>query len=145
MNQCFPTSECTFSREVVDEKAMIQIAPRVGKKTFLMQCANKESVISEVTYWLSHLLRSLSLPCIVGSTKKKDCPVCIRIRKHIRDKCANSYIDGWSLNHHTQHVSREYDYLTDGLKVKTSDEVKLAYYHPEGVDFRIFPYQESKK
>lgn len=144
MSQCFPTGESAFNRDLVNEKVIIQIAPTIGNQTYLAKGLNDDSQISEVTYWLGQLLRSLRVPCKVGSSEKKDCSVCDDIRTHIKAKCDDAYIDGLGLRYHSGHVRRTNNYVTKGLEVRTPDNVKLAYYHPGGVDFRLFPYKEGR-
>lgn len=137
MNQCFPTGEILLHSQMVDESRIIQIAPMIGSEAYVLE----DPPNSEVTYWLAHLLRGLSVvPCKVDGTEKNDCKVCEVIRNYRLQQSENCYVDGWSLHLHEQHLTPDYGYKTKGISNKTPQNVKLAYYHPEGVDFRIFPY-----
>ena len=138
MDHCYPARLCSLHSS--GSKGYMAVAAEMGTKAEAFPNGT-----TEISHWLCQLLRSLNCKGDKLSEEKSSCTVCADLRSQIED-CNFAYINGQCLQIHEKHMSTENGYKTK-LSVASDTpgrEFIFAYYNPEGVYLKVFPYKEGK-
>lgn len=102
---------------------------------------------SEITGWFCDLLRGVFHPAMHTIKEGTTCPVCEKIRRHIKEECHGIFVDGECVDFHKKHMVPKFGYHSAVPRVDVEpaggNPFILAYYHPDGIRYRAFPYKEG--
>ncbi|XP_067947300.1 uncharacterized protein [Watersipora subatra] len=106
----------------------------------------------DISRWLTLFFRSLFYECCSDgksgcSVKQGKTDVCTQIRDRVCNIWSGKYLDVLCLHLHADHTpsSSPHQYDTDIVVEMQNSHTVLAYYHPEGVYLKVFPYIESNQ
>ncbi|XP_067937097.1 uncharacterized protein [Watersipora subatra] len=106
----------------------------------------------DISCWLELFLRSLfSKFCSDGKSecgvKQGNTDVCKQIRNHVHDFWSGKYLDVQCLALHAKHTpsNSPHQFGTKIVVELRELHTVLAYYHPEGVYLKVFPYIEGEQ